>query len=703
MTMQALAGLDRLAEEPDRQVILHASSADADAGARLIPACVHVAFDGHQREADLSPVACRSVVIAPMADQSLVAGLAQQLFAVGVAKLTVIRPIAPGWTLASAEEMGWDSQRTIVEMQTRKIVLSRDPESLDPADMSAEEREAFETEGTDAPAPALSVADERRAKVMGIFDSAAEVASKTPAKRNRHVIELRAGKLSEHATLGERAIIAEGMSVYGRGQSLVRPIVEDVEASDGRRTKVAQLVRIEANYMRDLLCRCADWVKFNVRKNENVPTDPPFDVAQVILHRYGEWQFPSVAGVMTTPTMRPDGSLLLTEGYDSATRLILMHPPEMPPIPESPTYEDGCRTLALLDGLLKEFPFADAASRSVALSALITPVVRGAFAVTPMHVMSAPSPGSGKSFLLDIAAAIALGQPCPVMSAGENEAETEKRLGAALLAGQPIISIDNLNGDLGGDALCQIIERPVVEIRVLGKSERVRIEARSSLFATGNNIRMVGDMVRRVLRCRLDSNLERPELRQFGSNPVKAVLSDRGRYIAAALTVVRAYVIAGKPGQAPRLASFEGWSDTVRSALIWLGKHDPVETMKAAREEDPQLQTMSAVFSALRDAIGVGSDRTVAKVIEIGCARFPDYDVDGSPHEKAGAWKQPQLHDALMSVANRGGFIDAKTLGKWFSSHKHRIANGVRLDGQSDIHGHAARWWVTDVSGAGTG
>src|SRR4029077_18000874 len=123
--------------------------------------------------------------------------------------------------------------------------------------------------------------------------------------------------------------------------------------------------------------------------------------------------------------------------------------------------------LALLEGLLDEFPFANNASRSVALSALITPVVRGAFPVTPMHVISAPEAGSGKSYLLDVAAAVALRRPCPVMAAGRQEEEMEKRLGAAVLSGQPLISIDNLNGDLGGDALCQIIERPVVEIRIL--------------------------------------------------------------------------------------------------------------------------------------------------------------------------------------------------------------------------------------------
>ncbi len=61
---------------------------------------------------------------------------------------------------------------------------------------------------------------------------------------------------------------------------------------------------------------------------------------------------------------------------------------------------------------------------------------------------------------MDVASAISVGRACPVMAAGRDEAETEKRLGAALLAGQPLISIDNCNAELSGDALCQAVEQP---------------------------------------------------------------------------------------------------------------------------------------------------------------------------------------------------------------------------------------------------
>src|SRR6185312_8156496 len=97
----------------------------------------------------------------------------------------------------------------------------------------------------------------------------------------------------------------------------------------------------------------------------------------------------------------------------------------------------------------------------------------------------------------------------PVISAGSSVEELEKRLGAAVITGQPLVSIDNLNGQLEGDALCQLIERPLVDIRILGRSEQVRVENRAVIFATGNNLIVVGDLVRRVLVGSLDANSEK--------------------------------------------------------------------------------------------------------------------------------------------------------------------------------------------------
>jgi hypothetical protein len=56
-------------------------------------------------------------------------------------------------------------------------------------------------------------------------------------------------------------------------------------------------------------------------------------------------------------------------------------------------------------------------------------------------------------------------------------------------------------------------------------------------------------MTRRVVLCTLDAKKERPELRNFKRDPVAEVLADRGAYVAAVLTVVRAYIAAGDRGE----------------------------------------------------------------------------------------------------------------------------------------------------------
>ena len=107
-------------------------------------------------------------------------------------------------------------------------------------------------------------------------------------------------------------------------------------------------------------------------------------------------------------------------------------------------------------------------SRSVGLSAIVSTVCRGAYPVVPMHIIDAPAAASGKSYLLSTVSRIATGQPMPVLGAGKNEEELEKRLGAAVIHGQSLVCIDNVVGEIGGDALCRLVEQPRPSVRILG-------------------------------------------------------------------------------------------------------------------------------------------------------------------------------------------------------------------------------------------
>jgi putative DNA primase/helicase len=498
---------------------------------------------------------------------------------------------------------------------------------------------------------------------------------------DRRAIELRAGALHEIATEAEAALIAAGTPFYARAGQIVRPIIEDVAAFKGRRTKVVRLKPVTVDMLRDHLSRVARWQRYSGRSKKPVEVDPPPDVAKTILARDGDWTFPTLTGIITTPTLRRDGSILSQPGYDPVTGLLLIAPPPMPAIPERPRREDALAALAHLDGLLDEFPFANDASRSVAFSALMTPVARGAMQVAPLHAVTAPEVGSGKSFLIDVSSAIATGEIAPVIAAGRSEEETEKRLSAELMTGQPIISIDNLNGDLFGDFVCQAIERPVIKPRVLGRSENRRIENTVTLFGNGCNIRLVGDVVRRVIVCSLDANMERPELRRFRSDPVATVLSARGAYIAAVLSIVRGYLAAGCPDPCAPLASFGDWSRLVRSSLVWLGRADPADTMEIARADDPTLNNLRAVIFAWRTTIGPNKPVTTSDLRDMACSSC---DVDMN------------LNKAIIAVASSPGRpdIDTRKLGQWLSRNRGRIVDGLKIFGDKDAHTKQMQWWI---------
>ena len=541
------------------------------------------------------------------------------------------------------------------------------------------------------------------AEIAATFKSAADSARDRLAggkganekpRRNRPRVRIRGGSLSKNATEAEEHLIKAGVQVYRRASTLVHPVTEEVPAADGRKTRSAALHEVSEPYLRDLLCRHMEWQRWDVRKKKDAvgerwrEVDPPNDVVKTILARAGEWKFPAAMGIITTPTMRPDGSLLTDEGYDEATGLILFEPPKLPPIPIHPTKDDAIAALALLDQLLVEFPFADQPSRSVALSALITPVVRAALPAVPMHAITAPTPGSGKSYLVDLAAAISSGAPCPVIGKGESAGELEKRLNTSLIAGHPMVSIDNVDGELKGDFLCLAIERPVTDIRILGRTKHARIHNAAVLFATGNNLRLVGDVVRRTLVSSIDAHVERPELHHFKANPVKMVLDDRGRYIAAALTIVRAYQIAGSPSAqgSMQLASFQAWSDTVRSSLMWLGCADPVATMETARENDPELEALKDVVTAMASRFGYGptAARTTAQIV-------------ASAYQSKDLRKDNPLRDALDGLRQQGKSIDSLLLGQWLARHKDRVVANLQLVKKPRGGKNASAWYVHDL------
>jgi hypothetical protein len=289
----------------------------------------------------------------------------------------------------------------------------------------------------------------------------------------KQVIPIFPGKRFEAWRAIQRALLQHPKcQVFHRAGLLVEPLWRWEKPSDGKDVLVMAFVQYNVLRLADVVARQAAVIVKHTQGGKQRRIDPPDDVIRTLLTR-GDWDFPTVVGIVNTPTMRPDGSLLTQPGYDAATRLWYKPAADvaLPPIPERPTKEDAQKSLELLEGLLKEFPFVDRIDESVALAGVMTPVLRGAFDHAPMFFIVAPESGTGKSYLVKLISVVATGRPAPAVVAIDNKEEMEKRLSVVALQAMPILSLNNLAFDLDSSMLCQMITDDSVKIRILGKSE----------------------------------------------------------------------------------------------------------------------------------------------------------------------------------------------------------------------------------------
>jgi hypothetical protein len=228
-----------------------------------------------------------------------------------------------------------------------------------------------------------------------------------------------------------------------------------------------------------------------------------------------------------------------------------------------------------------------------------------------------------------------------------------------------MVSLDNCTHDLGGDILCQIAERPVIKVRILGYSETPDCEVHTAVFATGNNITFKGDMVRRGLVCNLETLDERPELRRFNRNTLRQAGANRATYVAAGLTIMRAYLAAGAPEVCGPFASYAEWSAMVRSPLVWLGEPDPVASIETTQAEDSELADIRGLFNLCVDEYR--PDATYGTVTFLEAASAAPIGFNPNP-----------FRELLLRIAGgKDGDISAKRLGEWLRRNCGRV---VRID-----------------------
>jgi len=519
------------------------------------------------------------------------------------------------------------------------------------------------------------------------FDGDTTSMSFGPAQEPKPTIQIRRGFVHEAVDAANHVLADPAIGIFSRSGRLVRAVVYE----SAQRTLTSR-PRSEGNLARpdgaivvrelgeaalcEALTRHALFEKYDGRTKDWVSIDCPAEVARMLIARQGHnWEAPNLRAVVRAPTLRPDFSVLNEPGYDGASGLLFLSDRIWRHVDPSPTRKDAAAALDVLLEPIEHLPFVDDVDRSAALALLITAVIRPMLRTAPMFAVTAPAAGTGKSVTVDVASILSTGKVASVITPTRDEIEMEKRLGAAAIEGDAVIAIDNVSHPLASDQLCQLLTQGEVQVRILGRSENVKVPSTALICATGNNLTIVGDLVRRTIRIRLDAKCETPDERLFPFNPVDRALEKRAEMVAAALTVLRAYHVAGMPNRAPPMGSFEDWSDIVRSALIWTNMPDPRGNVEEMRAEDAEKVTLREIMDALPS-----TPFTVREV-----KRLVHTDDD--------------LRTALSRFIDRGGSFASARFAGYLRQHKNTVVSGraIQISRADDSNGSV--WMVGAMDG----
>lgn len=446
------------------------------------------------------------------------------------------------------------------------------------------------------------------------------------------------------------------------GRIAVR-LVADVEG----KTMTPEQLTVDSLF--GISARSAYWYKD--KKDGPVPQ---FPVERVIRDMLADASpvLPLLKRIVYAPVFSTTGHLSVTPGYNHETNnyyaagSLNVEPPADQPTPA----EVSAAKSLLLDDFLGDFPFATDADRAHALCLLLNPFVRDLIdGTTPLHMIEAPSAGTGKGLLARMAMLPALGTSPTQLSPVGNQDEFRKSLSSTLFAIPEAIMIDNVPDGLDSPYLASALTEPQWTGRVLGKSLDRTVDVRATWMATGNNPSKSREMARRMVTIRLDSRTERPEERRgFRHRLLERWARDnRARLVHAALTVVQAWVAAGMPAGTDVLGSYDRWAEVHGGILAVIGQPG----FLANRNDN--------------DAVTVSDDASWASFVDLWWESFRDRDVTASDLFSL------LKHVPDFPLAGNNDRAVATSFGSGLRRHRDRIFNYRQITFTGTVR-HAATY-----------
>jgi hypothetical protein len=350
---------------------------------------------------------------------------------------------------------------------------------------------------------------------------------------------------------------------------------------------ISEFERVSEMSLRGILADVADWVNVKQQKTKEIddqgkevtktqwvetPARVPDFTYKVMLHRINK-QIPEAKGIVYAPIFARDGSLSLEEGYNQKSQLYYsnhdgMKVPEVPKVPSQDDIDEAKDLL--MNNLFIDFPFKNNSSRTNALATLLYLFARELVNdIAPLHLIDAPTAGTGKTFLAKAIHMVATGLPAAMDSLPKKEEETEKKILSILMGGRPVVVLDNATGRIGSESLNRVLTSQKYSGRILKESRMIEVNNSALWLMTGNNVDIEGDIHRRIMWIRLDAKMQRAYQRDEWVHPdlLGWIREHRGALVWACLTIIQNWIAQGMPEGSKTMASYERWARVMSGIL----------------------------------------------------------------------------------------------------------------------------------------
>jgi hypothetical protein len=257
----------------------------------------------------------------------------------------------------------------------------------------------------------------------------------------------------------------------------------------------------------------------------------------------------------------------------------------------------------LFDEVLCDIAFAGEGEASRAAASFISPALKIGRWIDddfPVDVAEADQSQAGKSYRHKLIAAVYGETPYTITNSTGGVGSFDERIGGALIAGRPIITLENIRGRIDSQTLESAIRG---QSRVTARSFRACVEVDTSPFIwqlSTNGAELTRDLANRAVITRIRKQPDGYKYRQWPEGEIlHHIRGNQPRYLGAIHAILREWAAAGCPRSDETGHDFRGWVQ----ALDWIVQNILKLYPLMTEHREQQMRTANPRLQWLRDIL----------------------------------------------------------------------------------------------------